>query len=204
MEKENTDNKNMESGSVPENPPEITPEQDMVSVSMGRIFIRTVLELAVVAAVVIAINTLLVINTKVASGSMETEVMTGDRAVGWRLAYSFGDSPERGDIIFFGKEDLSSKIYIKRIIGLPGETVEIKDGCVYIDGVLLKEEYLTYEPDYDEDYTFVVPDGCYFVMGDNRDSSYDSRFWDDPYVEEDEILAKAVFVYWPISSFGTL
>ena len=141
----------------------------------------------------------LIVNAQIPSGSMENTIMTGDRVVGNRLSYLTKD-PERYDIIIFKYPDDESQLFIKRIIGLPGETVEIRDGHIYIDGSsepledVETKEYMVgnYGP-------YTIPEGCYFVMGDNRNDSKDSRYWIHPYVSKDKILGKAVFRYWPIT-----
>lgn len=135
---------------------------------------------------------------------MENTIMTGDRVVGNRLSYLTKD-PERYDVIIFKYPDDESQLFIKRIIGLPGETVEIRDGHIYIDGSsepledVETKEYMVgnYGP-------YTVPEGCYFVMGDNRNDSKDSRYWINPYVSKDKILGKAVFRYWPITEMKTI
>ena len=154
-----------------------------------------VVVLAIVMAVVI--NTFLLINAVVPSASMENNVMTGDRLFGNRLAY-LREDPERGDIIIFRYPDDESQLFIKRIIGLPGETVEIVDGKVYIDGAqdALNEPYIAQEM-LGSFGPYEVPEGAYFVMGDNRNYSADARFWNNTYVYRDKILGKAVFRYYP-------
>lgn len=150
------------------------------------------------------INRFLIVNAQIPSGSMEDTIMTGDRIFGNRLTYLVSD-PERFDIIIFKYPDDESQLFIKRIIGLPGETVEIHDGNIYINGsseplqdVSIKEPMIgNYGP-------YTVPEGCYFVMGDNRNDSKDSRFWEHTYVSRDEILGKAFFRYWPFDSIGTI
>ena len=98
------------------------------------------------------------------------------------------------------------KDLIKRVIGLPGETVELRDGKVFIDGEELDEPYLpegtrTDPADPSRD-TFVVPDDCVFVMGDNRGASRDARYWQHPCVPEGDIVGKAFIRIWPLSVFG--
>ncbi|MEA4814715.1 MAG: signal peptidase I [Oscillospiraceae bacterium] len=132
----------------------------------------------------------------VPSGSMETTLPTNSLFFGYRLEYLMSDpTPERGDIIMFKSEELG-KVLVKRVIGLPGDTVYFQDGYVYVNGEQLDESYLpgtegsTWPQNNDD--TFEVPDGCVFVMGDNRTDSYDSRFWSNPYVEVSSIQSKAL------------
>ena len=162
--------------------------------------------IAILVAVIIAlfVDNFLIVNAQIPSGSMENTIMTGDRVVGNRLSYLTKD-PERYDVIIFKYPDDESQLFIKRIIGLPGETVEIRDGHIYIGGSsepledVETKEYMVgnYGP-------YTVPEGCYFVMGDNRNDSKDSRYWINPYVSKDKILGKAVFRYWPITEMKTI
>ncbi len=151
------------------------------------------------------------------SGSMEPTLMgegRRDRVVVNRLAYQWGD-PKRGDIIVFEVPEGEQTItvggqvvhdLIKRVIGLPGETVELRDGKVYIDGELLDEPYLPddvrTDPASPTATTFHVPDDAVFVLGDNRPDSRDARYWSTPYVPEDDIVGKAFVRIWPLSAFG--
>ena len=147
----------------------------------------------------IIINSTVIVNAQIPSGSMENTIMPGDRVFGNRLSYVFGE-PERFDIIIFKYPDDESQLFIKRIIGLPGETVEIRNGNIYIDG---SDEPLkdvdTKEPMQGNFGPYTVPKGCYFVMGDNRNNSKDSRYWKHTFVSKDEILGKAMFRYWPLN-----
>ena len=158
----------------------------------------------IVFAIIFAflITTFLIVNAKVPSASMENTVMTGDRLIANRLSY-ITHKPERYDIVVFKFPDDESKLYIKRIIGLPGETVNIRGGQVYINDSTepLRDDFL-HEPMRTPDETYVVPDGCYFMMGDNRNPSSDSRLWENKFVAEDKILGKAVFRYFPPKSIG--
>lgn len=153
------------------------------------------------AAIAFLVNHFLIANSVVPSGSMETTIMPGDRIIGSRLSYRFGE-PERGDIVIFDHENGPSKKeihYVKRIIGLPGETLDIRDGHVYINGsdTPLEEPYLKEEMDPSENKHFEIPEGCYFMMGDNRNLSADARGWSDPYVPKSKIIAKVQFRYFP-------
>ncbi len=160
--------------------------------------------LAVVAA--LFIKNYVIINANIPSGSMENTIMTGDRLFGFRLAYR-SDAPERGDIIIFKFPDNETENYVKRVIGLPGETVTIQDAKIYIDGAQtpLTEDYLKEEwtvatgP-----YTFEVPEDAYLVLGDNRNNSFDARYWENTYVTKEKILGKALFRYYPFKEAGSL
>lgn len=150
--------------------------------------------------VAVCINKFVIVNADVPTESMESTIMTGDRLIGFRLAYLFS-SPQRGDVVIFHNPDNESELFVKRVIGLPGETVEIVKGAVFItktDGTTFKleEDYLN-EPPAENDYgPYYVPDECYFMLGDNRNHSGDSREWENKYVNESKIVAKAVFKYW--------
>lgn len=183
----------------------------------------------IVIAVVLAlfIDNFIIINATVPSGSMEQTIMTGSRVLGTRFSYWFKD-PQRGDIVVFKYPIDEAKgkntKYIKRIIGLPGETVEIREGAVYIDGEKLEETYINGTWTVRNDgITFEVPEDHYLMLGDNRNNSSDARYWaelavrdglaKDPgdedalsyqYVARKKILGKAYFCYWPFSDFGSL
>lgn len=156
----------------------------------------------IIFCVVFALNKLVYINAVIPSESMQTTIMKGDRIIGNRLAY-IKDDPERYDIVIFKYPDDPSKIFIKRVIGLPGETVAIKDGKVYIDGKEKPEAVsFCHEEMTGEFGPYEVPEDSYFVMGDNRNNSLDSRYWENTYVKKDAILAKAGFRYWPFQKIG--
>jgi len=141
-------------------------------------------------------NRFLIVNARIPSGSMIPTITQGNRIIGNRLAY-IKSEPRRGDVVVFYYPDDESQKFIKRIIGLPGETIFISDGIVYIDGQPLDESaYLTAET-YGVSGPFTIPDDCYFMMGDNRNSSNDSRFWTNHFVHKDKIIAKALFCYYP-------
>ena len=167
------------------------------------VFLKELLQWAaaiiLAAAVAIAADHFLIVNAQIPSGSMENTIMPGDRIIGNRLSYAFAD-PERFDIIIFRYPDDESQLFIKRIVGLPGETVEITDGKIYIDGSAEPlDDVETKEPTSGTFGPYKVPEDSYFVMGDNRNNSLDSRFWENTFVSRDEILGKAVFRYWPLT-----
>ena len=155
----------------------------------------------IVAAVIIALflNNFIIANSRVPTGSMENTIMSKSRVIGSRLSYLTSD-PERGDVVIFHFPDdpTGKTYYVKRIIGLPGETVDIVDGKVYIDGsdTPLDEPYLA-EPMEGSWGPYEVPEGSYFMMGDNRNNSLDARYWENQYVKKDKIIAKVLFCYFP-------
>ena len=141
-----------------------------------------------VAAIIL--TKILLIGT-VSSGSMEPTLNVGNKVLVNGLAYTM-EEPKRGDIILFEFESLQL-IFTKR----PGEKISFQKGEVYINDKLLQEEYLEDEVDTLSIQTFVVPKDCYFVMGDNREESLDSRFWREPYVARESIKGK-VFLQIPL------
>ena len=164
----------------------------------------------IVVVVVLVVNNVVLINAKIPSESMENTIMTGDRIFGFRMAYGlnfdlFGKhishqtkDPERFDIVIFKFPDDESQLFIKRVIGLPGETVTIKDGKVYInDSEEPLDDSFGAETPVGDFGPYKVPEGSYFMLGDNRNHSRDSRYWINSFVEKDKILGKAVLRYFP-------
>lgn len=171
-----------------------------------------------VAAVLLSqfLTRVLLVNAMVPTSSMESLIEPGDRLFGNRLAYKFSD-PERFDVIIFKYPVDEEQDYIKRVIGLPGETVTIEDAKIYINDsdTPLEEKYLPEEWVIENDgYRFEVPKDSYLVLGDNRNLSLDARYWAEEayidelvdtieegesytYVSRDQIRGKAMFTYWP-------
>lgn len=154
------------------------------------------------AATVILSRTVLMLNF-IPSGSMEGTIRTGDFVLGTRYDIGEGDI-ERYDILVFVPPDEPDTVYIKRVIGLPGETVVVCDGSVYADGVRLDDSFVKNPMNTKGDGTYVVPDGCYFVMGDNRNQSDDSRFWTEKYVPVENVGGKAKFIVFPFKNIGAV
>lgn len=154
--------------------------------------------------VVLILNYGILVNAYVPSGSMMETIQPGDRLFGLRLIYKFSD-PKRFDIVVFHFPDNEKEIYIKRIIGLPGDTVNIVDGKVYInDSTEPLDDSFIKEPMNGSYGPFNVPENCYFMLGDNRNGSADSRFWMNPYVSKDKIIGKAYVRYWPVTKMKSL
>lgn len=157
----------------------------------------------IVIALVIAVflKSFIFANAVVPTGSMLNTIQEGDRIIASRIEYVTNE-PERYDIIIFKYPDDEKQKFVKRIIGLPGETVEIIGGTVYVtkadsETIILKDDFVTACTPKGNYGPFDVPDNCYFVMGDNRNSSWDSRFWNNTYVQRDKILGKVKFKYFP-------
>ena len=153
---------------------------------------------AIVIAVILAvlISQFLIANAYVPTGSMENTIMPGNRIMAWRLAYQWGE-PKRGDIVMFEPPDNPEGTpYVKRVIGLPGEEIEGRDGLVYIDGQPLHETYVkdTLQKDFGP---YSIPEGSYFMMGDNRHESYDAREWTNKFVKKEAIIGRVVLRYFP-------
>lgn len=148
-------------------------------------------------AISFLLNHYVIANAEIPTGSMESTVMPNDRVMAYRLSYLF-HKPKRGDIVIFHFPDDESQEFLKRIIGLPGDIIDIVDGKIYINDSMkpLEENYLKDQPNGDFG-PYVVPEDSYFLMGDNRDVSYDSRYWDNTFVKKEEIIAKAIFKYYP-------
>lgn len=179
----------------------------------GTQIVKLILFFVIPIAVVLGVVHLTLSFGEVSSSSMEPNIMTGDFTVASKISYLVKE-PQRGDIVFISGhagtvgtsnaaespdetsiEDTStSKTYLKRIIGMPGDQISFKDGYVYINGERCIEKYLSDDVETNCTEEFTVPDGCYFVLGDNRENSIDSRFWSDPYVKKSE-LVKVLFYF---------
>lgn len=143
-----------------------------------------------------AVNSFLIVNAEVPTGSMENTIMAGDRILALRTSYWF-EEPAAGDVAIFRYPDdpTGKTLYVKRIIGEEGDTVEVADGEVYVNGIQLEEAYIA-ETTVGDFGPYTVPADSYFMMGDNRNHSLDSRFWENQFVHEDEILGKVVLRYY--------
>jgi signal peptidase I len=141
------------------------------------------------------------------SESMLPTLEVNDRLIVEKISYHF-NPPERGDIVVFWPTDKLKQenpslkdAFIKRVIGLPNETVEVRNGLVYIDGEPLEENYIAAPPNYQWGPE-TVPADSYLVLGDNRNNSYDSHFWG--YVPRENIIGRAVVRFWPPGRVGQL
>jgi len=171
--------------------------------TMGKTEIREYIE-AFLIAVLLALFIIIFIaqSFMVQGSSMEPSLHNGQRLIVDKLSYRFG-SPKLGDVIVFRYPTDPSRKFIKRVIGVPGDEILIKGGYVYVNGERLVETYIngpTYGA-YASDYgPVIVPENSYFVLGDNRRKSDDSRFQDVGFVPRNLILGRAVVVYWPLNT----
>jgi signal peptidase I len=154
---------------------------------------------------ILAVIIFLVVNTftgryEVQSISMEPTLHEGQYLIVSKIAYWF-HGPERGDIIVLDPPNGRSEIpYIKRVIGLPGEKVDVHDGRVWVNGIALNEPYISGPPSYNE--SRVLGNDEYLVLGDNRNNSSDSHIWG--MLPRDNIIGKAIFRYWPPEKWGLI
>lgn len=176
-------------------------------------FLREILETVGLAVILFLVINVISARVRVEGFSMLPTLDNGEYVLISRLSYKLGNF-QRGDIVvfrppmypdapfwqrLFGLPGFDDKYedYIKRIIGLPGETVRVADGTVYINDTPLIEPYTAAPPDYSNEWT--VPEGQLFVLGDNRNNSADSHAWG--FLPEENILGKALVVYWPFADF---
>jgi signal peptidase I len=157
----------------------------------------------IVVALIIAIflKTCIFANIVIPTGSMLNTIQEGDRIIASRLAY-INDEPQRYDIIIFRYPDDETQLFAKRIIALPGETIEVKNGIVYItdkngNKSTARTDFITNCVPTGNFGPYTVPLGSYFVMGDNRNDSWDSRYWDNKTVKKEKIIGKVKFRYFP-------
>jgi len=161
--------------------------------------LRELLETLILTVITyLLVRTFLFETYRVVGQSMEPTLQQDQRLIVSKLTYRLHE-PQRGDIIVFHDPQDPSRNLIKRIIGLPGETLEIRNGQVFINEQQLNEPYLTSYSARSE-APVPIPDGYYFVMGDNRNNSSDSLSWGA--LSADRIVGKAAFTYWPVGLWG--
>ena len=171
-------------------------------------FLNTAIYLLCVLGAVWIVITFVGQRTEVEGASMENTLHNGDNLIVDKLSYRFRD-PERFDIIVFPFQYQANTYYIKRIIGLPGETVQImEDGSIYINGEKMEESYgrevIQPETIGRAAEPIVLGEDEYFVMGDNRNNSHDSRYWNNHFVKKEKILAKAIVRWFPVTKIEWL
>ena len=198
-------------------PPQLKAKSKLIPVpKVEKPWIETLKTLGLSAMFAFGIRTAVAQSFYIPSGSMLPTLRIDDKLIVDKISYRFSN-PVRGDIIVFnptaqlekevdanGKGKFNDAL-IKRVIGVPGDRVEVKDGNVYINGKVISEKYLDEAPNYNWSSTALTPDGIvpkghYLVLGDNRNNSYDSHYWG--FVPQDKIIGKAVVRFWPIDRAG--
>ena len=162
--------------------------------------IREIIEAVVIALVITFIIRGFIVDIfRIPSPSMVPTIEVGDRVVVTRFSYWF-DGPARGDVVVFKYPNNEKVDYIKRVIGLPGETVAFMNNTLYINGDPMEEDYLPEGTITNDFGPIEVPENSYFMCGDNRQNSSDSRSWG--FVDKDLIIGKGQLIYWPIGHMG--
>lgn len=168
-------------------------------------FFEWIVPLAAAVVIALLIKQFLIFKVYIPSGSMIPTLNVGDHLFVTRV-YNL-DNIKRGDILVFDSKELND-VLIKRVIGLPGDKVVIKDGKVSVNGEELDESYVVNRESEKEarksDGEYNVPEGKYFFLGDNRPISYDARKWNNPYIDGKDIKAKAQIKVYPFSDFGSI
>lgn len=174
-------------------------EKQEVSKLKEAISFMTPIVIALIVAILL--KTFIFANVVVPTGSMINTIQEGDRIIASRLAY-INEDPKRYDVIIFHYPDDESQLFVKRIIGMPGETINIKNGIVYItdangNTAEARSDFITNCVPTGDFGPYTVPLGSYFVMGDNRNDSWDARYWKKKNVEKKKIIGKVKFRYFP-------
>ena len=168
-----------------------------ININIIRFFKEWVIPILSALIIAFLINKFLFFNVYVPTGSMIPTINENDKGL-VSVIYNTNNM-KRGDIIVFYSQEFS-ETFIKRLIGLPGDKIEIKNGIVFINGEQLQENYVKNKDKYNG--TFNVPEGKYFFLGDNRPNSKDSRLWKNPYVNSSDIKGKLQFRFYPFKDFG--
>ncbi|MDK2827510.1 MAG: signal peptidase [Clostridium butyricum] len=178
---------------------EIIQGQNPNSKKNKRSFLKEcVIDIAIIAVVALVVWRFVGYGVWITSGSMVPTLEVKDRLIVSRV-YNV-DNLNYGDIVLFKNDEYKNKTLIKRLIGKPGDKIEIVKGTVFRNGEQLQEDYVKNNDKYDGN--FEVPENEYFFLGDNRAESDDARYWRYPYINKDEIEAKADIRYYPIKDFG--
>lgn len=156
-----------------------------------------IIDISIVAVIALLVWRFVGYGVWITSGSMIPTLEVKDRLIVSRVYNA--DNLEYGDIILFKNDEYKNNTLIKRLIGKPGDKIVIVNGIVFRNGEKLEEDYVKNNDKYNG--TFEVPQDKYFFLGDNRAESDDARHWDNPYVEKDDIEAKAQIRYYPIKDF---
>jgi signal peptidase I len=191
-----------------ENPNQGPVEPKQEETSIVRWLIETALLVLLAFALAQGIKAFVAQPFVIPTGSMQPTIELRNYVLAEKLSYRFSRKPSYKDIVVFNNptRDPSAPILIKRLIAVGGQTVDLKDGSVYIDGKQLDEPYTYGKPSFPLnpaiEYPFKVPEGYYWMMGDNRTNSGDSREFGP--VPASDVIGHAVWTYWPVAKFGSL
>ena len=175
------------------------PEQDAPAAGGAKSLLREIIETILLTVVIFYAVNFTTGRFRIEGDSMEPTMNDGEYVIISKLSYKLGD-PERGDVIVFRFPRSPDRDFIKRIIGLPGDKVEVRDGNVFVNGTQLHEEYIAADPNYNSAWE-VGPDQL-FVLGDNRNNSSDSHVWG--LLPAENVIGKAWVTYWPPSDWGVV
>lgn len=165
-------------------------------------FLWEIFEALVIAIVLAAVIRFFIFQPfYIPSSSMEPTLVPGDRIIVNKFLYRFTE-PARGDVVVFKYPKDPKRDFIKRIVGLPGDTLEIRNSMLYVNGELVEEPYLSPGITFPDFGPVQIPADAYYTFGDNRNNSEDSRFWGE--VPAENMLGKAVVIYWPLSRLGII
>lgn len=183
---------------------------ETASTGWVRTILSLVLMVAIVAVITVALRMFVFVPYEIPSGSMEDTIMPGDMVFSEKISY-YTRAPQQGDIVTFADPEVAGRTLIKRVIATEGQDVDLLNGRVFIDGIELDEPYVGGKESYplartandvEIDFPYTVPEGCVWVMGDNRTASQDSRYFGA--IPIDTITGRAAIVYWPLSDIGLL
>lgn len=180
---------------------QLDPQQEMQGeIKPKKSAIREMLESVVIAVLLAAVIRLFILEPFfIPSGSMEPTLMIGDRIIVSKVTYHLRE-PQPGDIMVFKFPLDPSRNFVKRLIAVGGDTIEIKDSVLYINNEPVQEDYLPKGLKFEDFGPRTVPENHYFMMGDNRNNSDDSRVWG--FLNKDLIVGKAEVIYWPLDRIG--
>lgn len=185
-------------GNLPEPVVQTTPEPENKGKQIRAAFFELLQTLVLAVLLYFAIDAVFA-RVRVLNISMQPTLVEGDVILVNKLAYKLGKM-HTGDVVIFHNPNDLTEDYIKRLIGKPGDAVEVSDGVVYVNGVALDEPYLAETPMYSG--TWQVPEDSIFVLGDNRNQSSDSHSWG--FVPLEDLVGKALVVYWPFDAMKVL
>ena len=176
----------------------------------ARSVVSVIVMVGIVALITLGLRTFVFVPYEIPSGSMEETIMTGDMVFSEKVSY-YVRTPQRGDIVTFDDPEVAGRTLIKRVIAVGGQTVNLVDGSVYVDGVKLDEPYTNGKesrplartaPGANISFPYKVPQGEIWVMGDNRTQSQDSRYFGS--IPVSSVTGRGALIYWPLKDIKLL